>query len=265
MIKQLIKISFGKEAKNNIIVDFFAGSGTTAQAVMELNEEDGGNRQFICVQIDESTDKKSEAHKAGYRVISDITKARIQKVIERIKEQRERKYADNLTEIKQLDKQLKSSLLDEDKVVLKGKIDELERQNSVLTQSLPICQNYKVSESNFPVWRTDIDNAALTQQLLDFIAEDELNGEHDNMFVEMCLKLGLSLSTPYKKENGFYKTQEGIWFLFETYLVTAKDEIVKERPRQVIILDRCFEKNKDQDLSNLQLELDAHKIKLTII
>ena len=56
-----------------VILDFFAGSGTTAQAVMELNEADGGNRRYICVQLPEKTDANSEAAKAGYATIADIT------------------------------------------------------------------------------------------------------------------------------------------------------------------------------------------------
>jgi len=63
--------------KNDLILDFFAGSGTTAHAVMDLNKEDGGNRKFICVQWAEETPEKSEARKAGYETIFDITKARI--------------------------------------------------------------------------------------------------------------------------------------------------------------------------------------------
>lgn len=70
---------------NDIVLDFFAGSGTTAHAVMQLNAEDGGNRQFICVQIDEATDPKSEACKAGYKTIFDITQARITKAADKIK------------------------------------------------------------------------------------------------------------------------------------------------------------------------------------
>ena len=70
---------------NDIVLDFFAGSGTTAHAVMQLNAEDGGNRQFICVQIDEATDPKSEACKAGYKTIFDITQARISKAAAKIK------------------------------------------------------------------------------------------------------------------------------------------------------------------------------------
>jgi adenine-specific DNA-methyltransferase len=68
----------------DIVLDFFAGSGTTAHAVMQLNAEDGGKRQFICVQIDEATDPKGEAYKAGYATIFDITQARISKAAAKI-------------------------------------------------------------------------------------------------------------------------------------------------------------------------------------
>jgi adenine-specific DNA-methyltransferase len=70
--------------KNDLILDFFAGSGTTAHAVMDLNAKDGGNRKFICVQWAEETPQKSEARKAGYETIFDITKARIDRAGEKI-------------------------------------------------------------------------------------------------------------------------------------------------------------------------------------
>ena len=69
---------------NDIVLDFFAGSGTTAHAVMDLNAQDGGNRKFICVQWAESTPEKSEAKKAGYETIFDITKERIKRAGEKI-------------------------------------------------------------------------------------------------------------------------------------------------------------------------------------
>ncbi|MGV8934489.1 MAG: site-specific DNA-methyltransferase [Gallionellaceae bacterium] len=82
LIKYFIGLNTSKEC---VILDFFAGSGTTAHAVMQLNAEDGGNRQFICVQLPEATDVKSEAHKAGYPTIFDITHARITKAAVKIK------------------------------------------------------------------------------------------------------------------------------------------------------------------------------------
>ncbi len=65
--------------KSDIILDFFSGSSTTAHAVMQLNAEDGGNRKFIMVQLQEQTDEKSEAYKAGYANICEIGKERIRR------------------------------------------------------------------------------------------------------------------------------------------------------------------------------------------
>lgn len=75
-----------KVLENDLILDFFAGSGTTAHAVMQLNAEGKGNRKFICVQLPEPTDEKSEAYKAGYKTIFDITKARIEKSAVKIRQ-----------------------------------------------------------------------------------------------------------------------------------------------------------------------------------
>ena len=70
---------------NDIIFDFFSGSATTAHAVMKLNSEDDGNRKFICVQLPETTDEKSEAFKAGYKNICEIGKERIRRAGEKVK------------------------------------------------------------------------------------------------------------------------------------------------------------------------------------
>lgn len=79
VLQELIEFSSDNDA---VVLDFFAGSGTTAQAVLELNAQDGGNRKFILVQIPEQTPKDSEARKAGYRKISDITIERVKRVIQ---------------------------------------------------------------------------------------------------------------------------------------------------------------------------------------
>lgn len=71
---------------NDIILDFFSGSATTAHAVMQLNAEDGGNRKFIMVQLPEKTDEKSEAYKAGYKNICEIGKERIRRAGKKILE-----------------------------------------------------------------------------------------------------------------------------------------------------------------------------------
>ncbi len=71
-------------SKNDIILDFFAGSGTTAHAVLELNKEDNGNRKFILVQLPELCEESSEAYKAGYKTIADISRERIKRAIQKI-------------------------------------------------------------------------------------------------------------------------------------------------------------------------------------
>ncbi len=92
---QLIKFFISISSKpSDLILDFFAGSGTTAHAVMQLNAEDKGNRKFICVQLPEPTDEKSEAFKAGYQTIFDITKARIEKSAVKIRQNFQETTAD---------------------------------------------------------------------------------------------------------------------------------------------------------------------------
>jgi len=75
--------------KDSIILDFFSGSATTAHAVMQLNAEDGGNRRYICVQLPEVTDEKSEAFKAGYQNICEIGKERIRRAGVKIKSEQD--------------------------------------------------------------------------------------------------------------------------------------------------------------------------------
>lgn len=77
-IKKCLQLGSYKDS-NDIILDFFSGSATTAHAVMQLNKEDGGNRRFIMVQLPELTDEKSEAYKAGYKNICEIGKERIRR------------------------------------------------------------------------------------------------------------------------------------------------------------------------------------------
>ena len=73
--------------KDDIILDFFSGSATTAHAVMQLNVEDGGNRRYIMVQLPEICEEKSEAYKNGYKTICDIGEERIRRAANKIKEE----------------------------------------------------------------------------------------------------------------------------------------------------------------------------------
>ena len=77
LMKYLISVAVGR---NDIVMDFFSGSGTTAQAIMEANMEDNGDRHFIMVQLPEKIDSESEAFKSGFSSICDIGKERLRKV-----------------------------------------------------------------------------------------------------------------------------------------------------------------------------------------
>ncbi len=78
LIKNIIQAQTFWE-RDSYILDFFAGSATTAHAVMQFNAEDGGNRKFIMVQLPEAVDEKHEAYKAGYKTIAEISKERIRR------------------------------------------------------------------------------------------------------------------------------------------------------------------------------------------
>lgn len=85
LIKQLIKIG---AFSDSLILDFFAGSGTTGHAVMDLNAEDGGHRKYILVQLPEKTNEKSEARKAGYETIDQITAERLRRAGDKVQKER---------------------------------------------------------------------------------------------------------------------------------------------------------------------------------
>ena len=83
LIQRLLQLGTEKN-EDDVALDFFAGSGTTAHAVMAQNADDGGNRKWICVQLPEATEKDSEAYKAGYKNIAEIALERIRRAGEKI-------------------------------------------------------------------------------------------------------------------------------------------------------------------------------------
>lgn len=212
--------------KDGIILDFFAGSGTTAQAVMELNEEDGGSRRFICVQMPELLDEKSEGYKAGYRTIADICKERIRRSIAKIEKERE------------------------------GKLEFEAKQ-------LLAFAAYKIAPSNFKVWQSDAEKMDLAQQLIDFTQSERANSQPQNMLIELLLKNEKeALTIDYRFEDGFYKTAK-MWFCFDTYTQEQKEKLIANKPKEVIYLNSSFDT--DEDLTNLKLELQDNDIKLTLV
>jgi adenine-specific DNA-methyltransferase len=84
LLNRILQIA--NTGEEDIILDFFSGSATTAHAVMQFNSEEGGNRKFVMVQLPETTEEKSEAYKAGYKTIAEISKERIRRAAAKMKE-----------------------------------------------------------------------------------------------------------------------------------------------------------------------------------
>ncbi len=98
LIKRCLQLYTDKDC---YVMDFFSGSATTAQAVFQLNAEDGGKRKFIMVQLPEETEEKSEAYKAGYKNICEIGKERIRRAAKKIAEENpEAKFDDGFRVLK---------------------------------------------------------------------------------------------------------------------------------------------------------------------
>ena len=159
LIKSLLNLV---NEKSDIILDFFSGSATTAHAVMQLNAEDGGNRQFIMVQLPEVCDEKSEAYKAGYQNICEIGKERIRRAGKKI-----------------LEENNQMTLEDKEQLDIGFKV-------------------FKLDSSNLKTW----DNTPVTAEQLDLLYERMNNMIHRvksdrsdlDMVCEIMLKLGVPLT-----------------------------------------------------------------------
>jgi adenine-specific DNA-methyltransferase len=217
---------------NDIVFDFFSGSGTIAHAVLDLNKEDGGNRKFILVQLPEICDENSEAFKAGYKTIAEIGKERIRRVIKKIKE----------------DKQTK-----------------LDVDGNMVKQDLGF-KVFKLQESNFKIWRSDVktEEELYTQLTLHTDPVDE-NAKIENILYELLLKSGVPLTARIEEKDGYYLVNES-----EIALILKKidESIIKaaisEKPKKVITLDRLF-KNNDQLKTNTALQMKDAEIDLRVV
>lgn len=149
---------------NGIILDFFSGSATTAHAVMELNAEDGGKRQFIMVQFPEYCEKDTEAAKAGFENICEIGKERIRRAGEKIK-----------AEIEEQNAQLKMD-------------EEAEKVPDIGFKV------FKLDSSNLKQWQPDYDDLEAT--LFDSISNYVEGRSELDVVYEIMLKMGMELTWP---------------------------------------------------------------------
>ena len=227
LIKHLLKIG---SFNSDLILDFFAGSGTTAHAVMELNKEDGGNRKFILVQLPEPCDPESEAHKAGFKTIADICKERIRRAASKIKQE-----------------------IEDEKRKKDGELKLEEQQEKKLDLGFKV---FKLSESNFKQWipiKTD-DPENLKQSILEFVNNIKQDATVESILYELMLKNGQQLTEKIKRKDGYYIVGE-IIFILEKINESVIDEILKlkPKPQKVIVLDKLFNGN-DQLKTNTYLQ-----------
>ncbi|PIZ76301.1 site-specific DNA-methyltransferase [Candidatus Peregrinibacteria bacterium CG_4_10_14_0_2_um_filter_38_24] len=228
LIEKLMKALNEKEG---IFLDFFAGSGTSAHAVMRLNAEDEGNRKWIGVQLPEKCKEDSEAAKAGFVTIADIAKERIRRAGKKIKQE-------------------------------KG--NQLDLGNAKLDLGF---KAFKLDESNFKVWNTQIENVEqLQKQLEDFIDNVTSEAVTENILYELIIKSGLELNIAIEekkvKDGKYYRIGDGglIICLADKLTKPLFETILKDKPEKIITLDRAFANN-DQLKTNMMLEAEHAGVK----
>ena len=237
-VQLLTKIFTIGSDKNDIVLDFFSGSGSTGQSVIELNQEDGGDRKFILVQLPEKTDDKSEAYKAGYKKISDITIERNKRVVEKIIEAKKTEQPDLFTE--------------------ENKEENLKGLGFKV---------FKLAKSNFPrvdfapnPEKTDVENVELLKK---YIADKEaqlVNAfNREELLTEILLKKGFNLNYNTELQAQFTKNeillvQDGEKETLISLDVTIADDTVEyfktHTSQKFICLERALDTTKKYNLKH---------------
>ena len=230
IIKQFVEMS---TSQDSIVLDFFAGSATTAHAVMQLNKEDGGHRKYICVQLSELCDEKSEAYKAGYKTIAEIGKERIRRAGTKIRAEVEAEQA----------KQKEQFEFEEDKAIEMPDLG---------------FKVFKLSDSNFKQWSM-LRGSQLRiwkERQSDFLNPVDSHAEVSNMVYELMLKSGQSLTSKIVHQDGMYIINDGrlLFLLEEKVTEGTKWKVLALHPQKVIALDNLFEGN-DQLKTNTVLQM----------
>jgi len=222
--------------QDDIILDFFAGSGTTAQAVLELNQEDNKQRKFILAQLPEPCEQNSEASKAGFQTISDVSKERIRKVIKGIEQENAKP--------KQLGIDIGTNSIGWATKGGNGNKNDLG------------FKSFKLSASNFKIWRgSEINEENLVHQLDAFTNPVREGSEKDNILYELMLKAGYLLTDKVENIENFYSIKNGeLLIAIESINQATVDKLITLQPKKVISLDILFKDN-DQLKTNTVLQM----------
>ncbi len=229
-LREVLKISTNK-TDDDICLDFFGGSGSFAHAVMQLNAEDSGNRQWICVQLGERTDEKSEAFKAGYHTIADISRERIRRAGAKIKAD----FADKLSE-----------------------------------REVPLdlgFRAYTIGESNFKRWNEQVSTAEeIRQQTLESIDPLEPNATDDNILTEILLKRGISPLVALEQHDGYlFVPSESLAISLGANLTEAGfARLLDSGAEQIVLLSRAF--GDDANLkANAMLQAEQRGVRVEVV
>ncbi|KJJ83339.1 type III restriction-modification system methyltransferase [Candidatus Omnitrophus magneticus] len=213
------------DVQNDIVLDFFAGSATTAQAIIDSNKKDGGRRKFICVQLPEKTDIDSQAYEAGYKTIADIGKERIRRVIKKTQEEQK---------------------------------EHLDFKSSDFDMGFKV---FKLMQSNFRLWEGSVDpnKAVVEKQLEMHVAHINSKSSQEDILFELLLKAGFELTTKIEKvsmaEKMVYSIEGGLMLIcLEKELTTEVIKAMAENnPSRVICLDQGFEGNDQLKTNAVQI------------
>lgn len=220
---------------DSVVLDFFAGSGTTAHAVMALNAEDGGSRRCISVQLPEPTGENSEARNAGFTSISAIARERIHRAGNKI--------------------------LEENAAILDGRDQPLEVG----------FRAYKLTDTNFTKWKAD--SGLSDGELVDLFnsMSDSANDDArpEAILTEVLLKLGFSLSESIETVNvdglEVFSVSDGLLMAYldehTTPTLAQLRALVAKEPARLVILEDAFKGN-DELKTNLVQECRTHNVDL---
>lgn len=230
-----------KTGHDDIILDFFAGSGTTAHAVMDLNKEDGGNRKYICVQLPELLEENSEALKAGFKNIAEVSKERI------------RRAANAIEHEVQAEREKKRG--------------QIQYETAIQSEIDLGFKSLLLADSNFKQWQQieGKDTKALAEQMKLFVDPVSESATIENMVYELLLKSGKDLNSSVEKKDSFYKINDNeLILLLEKATQEIIDIVISEKPIKVIALDKLFKGN-DQLKTNTVLQMKDARIEFKTI
>lgn len=216
LIKRFMQLGTAPN-KKHIVLDFFAGSGTTGQAVFEQNIEDGGNRRFILVQLPEKTLEGSPAYNAGYKTISEVARARLDKFLSNHQ-----------------------------------KTNSEEIQLGARPNLSYSC--YSLSDSMFKVWNQNLeDKEEISQILNDHIVSTVIDYKPEHLISELLLQHGIDLQAKLDRSMGFYKYDNNLWICIEELTSEMINLVKEQKPKKLVLLNSCFVS--DELLSNFNLDV----------